>query len=344
MSVTRETLDIAQQMKSRMDSLVDATTRALVAGWADAWAEIAAEWDAAISEIVRAAADDTLTPHQILRLERAQKALMVTADRLRELSASVGEVAAEPLRLVVAESQVFTERITRSQMPNGARVSWSRVSESALDAIVARSMEQITSPRVPLSDEALNAVRSSLVRAVPSGWSPDRAAREILSRVNGAFNGGLSRAMSITRTELLDAHRTSTMRAEQANPDTVKGWQWVATLDTKTCPSCWSNHGSEHDTNEPGPQDHPQGRCTRLTLTKTWADLGFPDMDEPTSLTPDRDSAWDALTSTQQQAVLGPTRHKLLTDGDITWDDLTRKQSNSGWRDSYTATPTKDLI
>src|SRR3546814_11471968 len=69
---------------------------------------------------------------------------------------------------------------------------------------------------------------------------------------------------------------------------------WVAQLDRRTCPSCWSQHGSKHALDEPGPLDHQQGRCARLPVTRSWRDLGF-DIDDPPSVVPDAETTFRGM-------------------------------------------------
>lgn len=109
------------------------------------------------------------------------------------------------------------------------------------------------------------------------------------------------------------------------------------------CGACWVMHGTEHPLDEPGPADHPNGKCTRGPLTKTWKELGF-DFPETPSLLPDAQTAFASLSRSQQLAVMGPTRLDLLDRGEISWSDLATRRENPGWRPSITTTPVRDLI
>jgi SPP1 gp7 family putative phage head morphogenesis protein len=320
-----------------------AVTRALVARWSQAWHEISAEWELVVGEIVAArSTGEVLHPAQIAQLARTQRALTVTADKLTELVGEFESVLGEPLEEIVRRTADMTSQVVASQLPDlPVFQSFTRVDAAAMQQIIDRTMSRIVADSMPLAPDALDAVKASLIRAVPAGWHPDKAAREMLKRTRTGFNGGLARAMRIARTELLDAHRAANHDQMRAN-DTVTSWIWWAQLDATTCPSCIAQHGTVHPKDEPGPLDHPNGRCTALPKTQTWADLGFPDLDEPADLIT---TAEDWIRDNPQDALqaLGADRYQLLMDGRITISDLSTLTTNDGWRDSYQATPLATL-
>ena len=97
-----------------------------------------------------------------------------------------------------------------------------------------------------------------------------------------------------------------------------------------------------HKVYEAGPDDHQQGRCARVPVTKSWRDLGF-DLDEPASILPDSRAWFDGLPGEDQVAIMGQARLDLLNSGKVGWDDLATKRTTSGWLDSWAPTPVKDL-
>lgn len=342
MAITRQTLDLQYALTIRVGDIEDAATRVLVARWARAWQEIADEWEQTVDQITAArATGKPLTPTQILRLERSQNALQVTAGKLSELAGEMGATLSGPAQQIVTDTLAQTVGILDSQMPTGARASFARVDPAAMQAIVERTLEQITSLAVPLSDSAYAAVQTALIRAVPSGWSPEQAAREILNRTQGAFNGGLSRALTIARTELAEAHHRAGQAFEQANTDVMAGWTWIATLSSRTCIGCLSMHGTEHPSDEEM-LSHQNCRCTRAPRSKTWREMGF-DIDEPPSLLPDAEAWFNDLPEADQVDIMGPKRWLLYQQGDATWDSMNTIRHNDGWRDSITTTPLNQL-
>lgn len=344
MAINELTLRRASELRAMVDDYVDASTRALTARWAQAWQEVAEEWQDTIAVVLaRKAAGEPLTPAQITQLARTQRALTITTAKLQELAAELGPLLEDPIREVVERTADLTTSVAASQMPpvdSKLLPSFTRVDQSALEQIIDRTMGNIVAASAPLAPEAIDAMRSALIRAVPSGWHPDKAAREMLRRSRGAFAGGLTRALRIARTEQLDAHRAANRVQNMSNP-AVTAVVWHAELDGSTCPSCVAMHGTEYDVGTEGPEDHPQGRCTFLPKTQSWRDLGF-DIDEPPDLTQTAED-WISQNPHDAVAALGPDRYRMLMDGEISLSDMAKRVENPDWRPSYQATSLADL-
>jgi len=102
-------------------------------------------------------------------------------------------------------------------------------------------------------------------------------------------------------------------------------------------------HGTEFPLDTPGPDDHPNGRCSRTPITRSWRDLGI-NIPEPPSVIPDAQAAFANLSQADQLRIMGPTRLDLLNRGDIKWSDLSTRRENPGWRASHNITPVRDLV
>ena len=349
MAVNRDTLRLLDGMRVSMLQPVDAAAAALIRAWGVAWNELAGEWDAALQDLVAASKDGKWpSRRQVARAKRAQKAMATTRAALLDLSRNLPVVVTQALPAMTRDAVDWSNRITASQYPAQAGTAaqvigtFDRVDDAALDAIVKRTTEQVTSLASPLSAQAEQAMRSVLIRGIAVGDNPRSAATLMLDRVQGAFEGGRNRALVIARTEMLDAHRAAGHAQDNANADVLQGWQWVAELDKRTCESCWGQHGSMHDLDEPGPLDHQQGRCARVPVAKSWKDLGF-DIEEPPSILPDAKQVFDGLPREDQVAIMGTKKLELLQSGKAYWADLSKRRTTPGWRDSFAPTPASDL-
>jgi hypothetical protein len=347
MSVTDDTLRLLQQIRIQLDATVDQVTADLVRAWAGAWDALVVDWVRAVAALATARDDGKWpTRAQIRRAERAQQALAATRAALDQLARQAGVTIAGQLS---AMTEVEAElRLIASQYPGEAgsleeiMATFVRLDPNQLSAIVERTTQQVTSLLRPLSVAATREMSAALIRGIALGQNPRIAAGRLIRRLEGGFNGGLTRALVIARTEMLDAHRAAAAASHQANHAVVTGWQWLAQMDTRTCPSCWSQSGQIHPLSEPGPLDHQQGRCARLPVTKPWKDLGF-DIDEPASLVPDARTVFDGLSDADRVAIMGPERLALLDSGAIGWGDLTAIRRTTGWRDSFGVAPVKLL-
>lgn len=345
MAITQATLREAERLRRQLQSLTDAQTRALTAAWVDAWDVLLPEFEAALTELLAAAADGTVTRAVVARNVRLQGALRAVRTYMDVLAPQAATTISNDLTTAVLEAAEGHEAIVRSQLPPGApgaAVSFTRVPEEALAAIVQRTTQRIHKATQPLPADVERMMKKELVRGIAVGANPRKTAARIVKQAEGQFNGGLTRALVISRTETLDAHRAATKASERANADILTEWEWSAHLDRRTCPSCIAKHGQRFPLEESGPLDHHQGRCARISVTKTWKELGF-NIEEPPSETKDGRAWFDSLTQDTQEGIMGKERLRLLQAGEISWDDLSTKRSTPGWRDSYHVTPLKDL-
>lgn len=342
MAFTRETLGLQEQIRRDLENITDAQTRDLVRAWATAWDEITPDLTEALLE--QLVAGERISRARLLRSTRLRNALQIVADQLAELAKTSQVRIVGDLQQVVDTAGAAQASVIDTQLPPSAPQlvdldAWSRVDERQIAAIVQRSTEQITALHRPLAPEAYEIVRRELIRGVSAGSNPKVTAARMLRRAERyGFNGGLTRALVISRTETLDAHREGARLGRTPHADVLGGWTWLAKLDSRTCPSCWGQHGSVHPLDEHGPDDHQQGRCAAVPTTKPWADLGF-DIEEPPSLLPDAASLFEGLPSEKQLEILGPGRYAAWVRGEFPMDAWSVRRTTPGWRDSYGVAP-----
>ncbi len=350
MTINDETLRLARKMRITIGAEVDATVRELVGAWARSWDEIHDVWAAAMIDLAQASRDGAWPSLSVVaRSEKATRALAAATAQIVDLSNFTGVTITDRLGNILTATTEAQARLIASQMPTQAGTTaeligrFNRVDELALARIGDRSAQQIHASTYRLAYAAQETMKRVLVAGVAVGDNPRKAAREMIRRAEGGFNGGLTRALTIARTEMLDAHREAARGVDVANADLVTGWTWAATLDTRTCPSCWAMHGTVHDIEEQGPNDHQQGRCARIPNVKSWADMGFPNIAEPPSLLPDAQTTFDALAQADRLKIMGPARLQGLDDGTLTLTDLATRRQTVGWRDSWVPTPLRNL-
>jgi SPP1 gp7 family putative phage head morphogenesis protein len=338
MSIDDSTLSAVEQLRARLDAITDAHTRATTRAWVNAWDAVQVDLDAALTQLAVEAGDGRITRKAVLRSTQLRKALEQISVSLDTLFTQSGQMAIDSLSDVVDAAGRAQAVIIGSQLPAAERAvlnDWARVDPRQIEAIVTRSMENITKLSFPLSDQATATMKRELVRGLAGGKNPREVARRMLARTEGVFNGGLTRALTIARTETLDAHRAAAQVADDENADVLEGWIWTSALGARTCPACWGMHGTLFPLEQPGPEGHQNCRCARVPKTKSWADLGFEGMDEPESLMPDAATVFDTLPTGTQRDILGPRRYNAWQAGDYPIDSWATKRSNDGWRDSW---------
>lgn len=327
----------------------DTATRTLAAAWVTAWDELSAQMQTAVTDVVAEATRLGRWPHawELARVDRLGTALTHAERVLITLSHQAGVTITGSLGPIVSATGNAEPHIIGSQLPAAEQASTAaraaaKILPSALDAIVARTQSQIIGQARALSGEAMDAMRRSLITGVAVGSHPSGAAADMLRRVEGEFNGGLSRAMTIARTELLDAYRTASAYAHNANSDILDGWRWLCSFTVRTCPACWSKNGDTYPVSTPGPWGHPNCRCARVPEVRSWQSLGI-HAPEPPSSFPDAQKAFKALSKDDQLAIMGPGRLAALNSGQAQWGDLAQRRDSSDWRPSYVATPVRNL-
>lgn len=135
-------------------------------------------------------------------------------------------------------------------------------------------------------------------------------------------------AQSIVRTSVNHVSNVAAQATWKANAHVVKGWQYLATLDSRTTITCAGLSGQVFPIGEgPIPPRHVNCRSISVPVTRSFRELGV-DADE---LPPGKRASMDgevagdttmakwltAKGAAMQDNVLGPTRAKLFREGKL---------------------------
>ena len=310
--------DVLRRQRAAIAELIDEASDEVLLMWAKVWTDLRAQIEAEV--------------------ERRGQAWMLTysADyagaRLAEVAQRSSAVLTGAARRLVELSMSDAAALIGAQLPTNWPLN--RPAKPELDAIVQRATTQITSRMWALSDEASEAMRRRLIQGVAAGRNPRDTARLMVADVQDTFDGGLARAQVIARTETIDAYRAGAKAHHEANSDVLAGWVWLAKLSVHNCPSCVAMHGSVHDLDEPGPLDHPQGRCARMPLVKPELVPGAP------APTIESGPEWLARQPEGvQRSVLGPRRYEAWKAGGYPASRWAVRRESPDWRASYAPGP-----
>lgn len=339
---SRDQLRIEAALDVVLASRLTAVERSLVEAWARAWDLVRPEMEAALLALAAEHAGGTITRAAVLRDARISAALEAVYGALDDMAARAPGLVGTVLIGVVTEAAVGQADVIRAGLTGTLRAEL-RSSVVGADAgqvaaIIERTTQTITTRHYELAAEAQAAIRREMVRGIAVGDNPRRTASLAFRGIEDQWNGGLNRARVIARTEVIDGHRTAAMRTEQENADVLAGWEWITHGDERTCRACLSEHGRLHDLDEPGPLGHPQCRCARVPVTKSWEELGFTGMKDAESRTGTAQDLVDSMHEDELRAALGNDGYAAWKAGDYPIEDWSRRKTTKGWRDSIVPT------
>ena len=244
--------------------------------------------------------------------------------------------------LHVAET---TTAMFAAQIP--VKFSFVGLSDEQLAAIIDKTPISVGKDKKLLLEEIFQsiaagkeeAIRGALRLGMVEGESVPEMVRRLIGTKANRYTDGIMEssrraAEAIVRTTVIHTGNQATQQTYLNNADVLKGWIYVATLDSRTCPVCFSDSGKTFPLKSgPVPPRHINCRCFSAPQIKTWKELGI-DMEElPPSYRASKngpvksDISFDDWLRGQDTAtqveLLGKTRAKLFADGGLKLDKLT---------------------
>lgn len=339
---TRDQLRVEAAVDLALAGRLDEATRLLVEAWGAAWDRVRPDLEASLTDLVAQYQGGKVTRTAILRDARLKAGLEALFEALDGVVRDSAVLTGTLVPAVTGTAADGARDMIRAGLTGTLRAEL-RAGVVAADPvqireIITRATQQITARHYHLAEEAQAAIRRELMRGIVVGENPRRAASLAVRGIEDAWNGGLARAATIARTEMIDANRRAAQQVHAANADVLEGWEWVAHLgDDRTCRACLSKHGGVFDLDEPGPLGHPNCRCARVPRTKSWEALGFPGMREPVSRTPDADDWFQGLPEAEQRRILTDKGYERWRAGDWPRSEWATRRENPDWRPSFQA-------
>jgi SPP1 gp7 family putative phage head morphogenesis protein len=128
--------------------------------------------------------------------------------------------------------------------------------------------EWIAMERSKLVDSIRRSLTQSMIQGEGMAKARNRLVKELGIKPGQTknFKGATYRAMLIARTEIMRASNLGALAIYEQNQDILSGWEWVATLDERTCVICGGLDGKVFkfgsDQLQPPSGSHPGCRCT----------------------------------------------------------------------------------
>lgn len=295
--------------------------RRLFAAYRTVYRRLTAELDDAL-----AALDDR--PTSIARAFRVDRIRRLREQALVELAAY-----AEQAQVIIGgavdttrhEAVEGAARMVEAVTPPGITASTSTLPRDRIVQAVANlQAAPLRRLLAGFGPQGADEIQRALITGLAVGRHPSQVARDV-KRVMAAQP---VRAVTIARTEMMRAHREASREAYRQAP-TVRAWVWVAGLGSRTCASCWAQHGTIHPLDEVM-ATHPRCRCVMAPVTVPWSELGVPGLAEPDPV-PEGTDLFAAAPESVQRAVLGPGKFAAYQAGQIRLEDLVATRTSIEW-------------
>ena len=220
-------------------------------------------------------------------------------------------------------------------------IEWNRVPPQAMANIVASTEASAPVGRIigRLGQEVAEEVMFNLVQGIALGKGP----RETAKLVTESAGMGLSKALTLTRTETMRAYREASRMQYQANPAMVKGYRRMSAKDERVCIACLVLDGEFYELDEPL-QAHPNCRCTLVPETLTYQDLGLQDIPMPEPGDNGREWFRKQPRNVQLQ-IMGKSETRLgaWERGDVDFGDMFQVTDHPVWGKSASVKPLRSM-
>lgn len=183
-------------------------------------------------------------------------------------------------------------------------------------------------------------IEAEIRKGMVAGEGTDKIVRRIRgTKANGYRDGVLDvsrrSAQSIVRTATGHVSNVASQEVMKANPDVVRGWQFVSVLDSRTTITCAALSGKVFPAGEgPMPPRHIGCRSITIPVTKSFREMGLDADEVPPGTRASMDGQvpadvrfdeWlRAKGPAMQDTILGKTRADLFRSNKIKLPDLIR--------------------
>ena len=295
----RELVRISRKYQRRLREMELARDARLLAAWLEIERVLRVRAEALAFRVALGPSVKSWSPALVLREQRYRELIAEAREQVERFAGTAavivapdkalagGAMAAESVRETLAVAGSFTGLPTRAV---SAFEDWTRADTMPLRKLFIKHFP-----------EAADDMTAALFTAIGTGKGPAKIAGEMMD----AFGIGLDRALTISRTEVMRAHRQGTQEGYRES-GVISGYKRLATHDHRVCLGCLFEEGQIFE-NDRDFDAHPNCRCTTVPIV-----MG---VDAPRW---SAGEAWFLQQSPQRQReLLGPTRYKMWTDGEV---------------------------
>lgn len=310
------------------------------------WRRVKPQLDALLKSIDEAERrGEEVKPSDVARSERLRQLLAQVEQEVGQYAQYADASIRRQQSAVIEAAAQNAEDLTRAALGDApddeARLAlrWNRLPREAMVELVGQLHNGAPLDILlgELGPEASQRVKDALLEGLAMGRNPRVIARD----VRRSMGMPLTRSLRISRTEVLRAHRLSTLASYQANSDIIRGWRWSASHSSRTCLACLAMDGKVFPLDKPPPM-HVQCRCSCIPVTVSWRDLG---VDAPEPDLGETGAEWFASQpASVQREMMGDEAYKAYKAGRVTLDDFVGVRKSRRWGESVGEVTLKDAL
>jgi len=342
--------EVIRQFESDLDELLDSATRQLTESYGAIYLRLRREADALVEAIEQMRkAGEEITLNRLRNMERYKRLVREVKEEMDKYAVVVEDAirrngpgaalrgAAEARAMVEARLAGYPPQVQASIL-----ATFQQLPRQALIDMVGALQEGSPLSRLlaEFGEEAAKRIGDGLLHGLAAGYSPRKVARELQQQAGLS----LTRALRISRTEMIRAHRMANLATYRANEHVVRGWRWHAQMDERTCMSCVAMHGTLHSLDETL-DDHPNGRCAAIPETVSFRDLGI-DLDDPDPVVKEGDGERWFMQQPEdvQRRMMGEDKWRAWKEGKFTFPELSKVHDDPEWGRMFTEASLRDLL
>lgn len=233
------------------------------------------EWQTVVAKIARAQRQGKeITTGWLFREAQLEQVMENIGQALAQFSGRAARNLSKHQREQVKDAVNFARQAAQTNLGTNIALgaAWSDIPETAVKEMVGR-----TSDGSPVTDVLSNLVPTGKARAreiIVNGVAQGQNPRKVASLLRQELGAQLSRAQTITRTEMMNAYRDATLASYRENDKLINGYMWTSAEDDRTCETCWALTGQFFPI-EIDADAHINCRCSMVPEIGDWSDVGF---------------------------------------------------------------------
>lgn len=233
--------DIIAQFQAEIAAEEAAAAQRLLDAYTRIYGKLQTEVNELVAELGTAMADgQTITKAELYRSVRYQRLIEQTQIEMQKYAAILEHEVARAQQAAAEKALADSTAMVQAQLagiPEPIRgqllATFNQMPRDAIQAMVGALQE--SSPLNGLLQtfgaDAAKGIGDALVDGLLRGDNP----LEVGALIRREFGVPLTRALTISRTEMLRAYRMATWSNYRNNAGVVRGWRWFAQLDNRTC-------------------------------------------------------------------------------------------------------------